>query len=75
MPLAAESADFTPYQTTRMVAKDPEEVLAHGVEEAEILREQIVDRLKDELQKVGLHGCGSFDVAWASRMLYGIRKF
>ena len=23
--------------------------------------EQIVDRLKDELQVVGLHGCGSFD--------------
>src|SRR6266436_5241243 len=33
-----------------------EEVLAHGVEEAEVLRQQVVDRLKDELQKVGLHG-------------------
>ena len=38
------------------------EVLAHSVEEAEILREQIVDRLKDELQEVWLlHGVGSFD--------------
>jgi hypothetical protein len=40
------------------------EVLAHSVEEAEILREQIVDRLKDELQEVWLllHGVGSFDL-------------
>jgi hypothetical protein len=38
--------------------------LAHSVEEAEILREQIVDRLKDELQEVWLllHGVGSFDL-------------
>jgi hypothetical protein len=34
------------------------EILSHTVEEAEILREQVVDRLKDELQKVWLllHG-------------------
>src|SRR5713101_2976661 len=33
-----------------------EEVLAHCVKEAEILREQIVDCLKDVLQEVSLHG-------------------
>src|SRR5258708_23749812 len=43
-----------------------EEVLAHGVEEAEILREQVVDRLKDELQEVSLHRIGSFDVGLPS---------
>ena len=38
-------------------------VLSHRVEEAEILSEEIVDRLKDELEIVGLHGCGSLDAA------------
>src|SRR5260370_833567 len=33
-----------------------EEVLSHSVEEAEILREQVVDCLKDVLQEVSLHG-------------------
>jgi hypothetical protein len=54
----------------------PEEVLAHSVEEAEILREQIVDRLKDELQEVWLlHGVGSFDLGCTSAHAYGMRKF
>ena len=39
------------------------EILAHGVEEAEILREHVVDGLIDELQKVSLHLVGSFDVS------------
>src|ERR1700722_1512514 len=33
-----------------------EEVLSHSVEEAEVLREQVVDCLKDVLQEVSLHG-------------------
>jgi hypothetical protein len=33
----------------------PKQILAHRVEEAEVLREQIVDGLKNELQIVGLH--------------------
>src|SRR5882724_1018692 len=33
-----------------------EKVLSHGVEEVEILREQVVDCLKDVLQEVILHG-------------------
>src|SRR6202022_433621 len=37
-----------------------EEVLSHGVEEAEVLCQKIVDRLIQELEKVGLHGLGSF---------------
>ena len=32
-----------------------EEILAHGVEEAEVLGEQIIDCLKDVLQEIGLH--------------------
>src|SRR5580658_3677345 len=32
-----------------------EKILAHRVEEAEVLGEQIVDRLKDVLQEIGLH--------------------
>src|ERR1700735_2652037 len=32
-----------------------EQVLAHGVEEAEVLGEQVVDRLKDVLEEIGLH--------------------
>src|SRR5580692_2344517 len=32
-----------------------EKILAHGVEEAEVLGEQIVDRLKDVLEEIGLH--------------------
>jgi len=36
------------------------QVLTHGVEEAEVLREQMVDGLKDELQEVVLHRVGSF---------------
>ncbi len=53
-----------------------EQVLAHCVEEAEVLREQIVDRLKDELQEVGLHCVGSFDAGHVvRRTLYGMRKF
>ena len=55
-----------------------EKILAHGVEEAEVLGEQIVDRLKDVLEEIGLHcrqlprrlgvrlhtltACGSFEV-------------
>ncbi len=54
----------------------PEQVLAHSVEEAKILREQIIDRLKDELQKVWLlHGVGSFDLGCTSAHAYGMRKF
>jgi type IV secretion system protein TrbI len=34
----------------------PEEILAHSVEEAEVLGEQGVDRLKDILEEIGLHG-------------------
>jgi len=37
----------------------PKQVLTHGVEEAKILREQVVDGLKDELEVV--HRTGSFD--------------
>jgi hypothetical protein len=52
------------------------EILAHVVEEAEILREQGVDRLKDELQEVWLlHGVGSFDLGCTSEHAYGMRKF
>src|SRR5580700_6975636 len=47
-----------------------EKVLPHGVEEAEILREQVVDRLKDELEKIRLHGLGS-----SKGVSYGMRKF
>src|SRR5580704_4357944 len=32
-----------------------EEVLSHSVEEAEVLREQVVDCMKDVLQEVSLH--------------------
>ena len=39
--------------------KGSEQVLAHCVEEAKVLREQIVDGLKDELEVV--HRSGSFD--------------
>src|SRR5579884_355921 len=39
-----------------------EEVLAHGVEEAEVLRQKVVDRLIQELEEIGLHGLGSFEV-------------
>src|ERR1019366_3252310 len=39
--------------------KGSEQVLPHGVEDAKILREQIVDGLKDELEVV--HRSGSFD--------------
>src|SRR5579862_4509306 len=42
----------------------PEQVLAHGVEEAKILREQVVDGLEDELEVV--HRSGSFDAPGAS---------
>ena len=35
--------------------KHAEQMLAHGIEEAEILGKQIVDGLEDELQKIGLH--------------------
>src|ERR1700694_2143664 len=38
----------------------PAQVLAHGVKQAEVLREQVVDRLKDVLQEVSLHWIGSF---------------
>ena len=57
-----------------------EEILAHSVEEAEVLGEQGVDGLEDVLQIVGLHcrqllrrsgvflrtftECGSFEVNW-----------
>ena len=37
------------------------EVLTHSVEEAEILRQHVVDGLIDELQKIRLHRLGSFD--------------
>src|SRR5712675_3086348 len=52
-----------------------EEVLAHGVEEAEVLREQAVDGLKDILQEIVLHGSGSFDVTGQDDRDYGMRKF
>jgi dissimilatory sulfite reductase (desulfoviridin) alpha/beta subunit len=32
-----------------------EKILAHGVEEAKVLGEQVVDRLKNVLQEIGLH--------------------
>ena len=32
-----------------------EKILAHCVEEAEVLGKQVVDRLKDVLQEIGLH--------------------
>src|SRR6266851_1128490 len=44
--------------------KGPEQVLAHGVEEAKILLEQVVDGLKDELEVV--HRSGSFDASGLS---------
>ncbi len=52
-----------------------EQVLAHGVEEVEVLREQAVDGLKDVLQEIVLHGSGSFDVGFWLIPAYGIRKF
>ena len=52
-----------------------EKVLAHGVEEAEVLREQVVDGLKDVLQEIVLHGSGSFDVTGQDDRDYGMRKF
>ena len=51
-----------------------EEILAHRVEEAEILREQIVDGLKDELQEIGLHGSAPSTLGFTSAA-YGMRKF
>ena len=45
-----------PNQAIRIVANERIEVLAHGVEETEVLGKQVVDRLEDELKKVGLHG-------------------
>ena len=39
LPPAEESADLTPYQTIRIVAKERIQVLPHCVEEAEILSE------------------------------------
>src|SRR6266478_2760603 len=50
-------------------------VLAHGVEEAEVLREQVVDRLKDVLQEVSLHRIGSFDLGLRCPHAHGVRKF
>src|SRR5258708_16475636 len=41
-----------------------EGVLAHGVEEAEVLREQVVDRLKDVLHPVSPPRLPSFHVAF-----------
>jgi hypothetical protein len=32
------------------------EILAHHIEEAEILREQVIDRLEDELEIIHSHG-------------------
>src|ERR1700676_4454802 len=43
-----------------------EEVLSHSVEEAEVLREQVVDCLKDVLQEVSLHG--SAPSTWDHRL-------
>ena len=52
-----------------------EEVLAHGVEEAEVLREQVVDGLKDELQEIG-SACRSAPSTWVLGIPpYGMRKF
>src|ERR1700689_1931258 len=45
--------------------KGSEQVLAHCVEEAKILREQIVDGLIDELEVV--HRSGSFDAPGMSK--------
>src|SRR5260370_24413485 len=50
-----------------------EEVLSHGVEEAEVLCQKIVDRLIQELEKVGLHGLGSFGTGISK--CYGMRQF
>jgi hypothetical protein len=43
-----------------------------GVEEAEVLRLEVVDRLKHELQKIGLHLLGSF--GWRENRC-GLRRF
>ena len=73
---AAARADLTPNQDDKNRGESSKEILAHGVEEAEILREQVVDRLKDELQEVWLlHGVGSFDLGCTSSHAYGMRKF
>src|SRR6266478_6621010 len=54
-----------------------EDVLTHRVEEAEILRKQVIDRLIDELQKVSLHRACSFDTTGngSGALYYGMRKF
>src|SRR5271170_7876449 len=81
-PLADERADLIPYHTMRMVGNErTKQMLAHGVEEAEVLGEQGVDGLEDVLQIVGLHcrqllrrpgvylrtltACGRFEVNWS----------
>src|SRR5579864_1499244 len=51
-----------------------EQVSPHRVEEAKILCEQVVDRLRDKLQEIGLHGqlLRRGDALVAA---YGMRKF
>src|SRR5208283_1287306 len=51
-----------------------EEILAHGVEEAEVLGEQIVDCLKDVLQEIALHGSAPSTLGVYLRVPYGMRK-
>src|SRR6266581_1011866 len=51
--------------------KGTEQVLAHCVKEAKILREQIVDGPKDELKVV--HRLGSFGAGAFACRTYGIR--
>ena len=55
LPLAAERADLIPYQAIKNGGEHAKQVLAHGIEEAEVLRQEIVDRLIHELQEIGLH--------------------
>src|SRR6202040_1345295 len=52
------------------------QVLAHSVEEADVVGEQLADGLKDELEVIGLHGGnGSFGVWVRTKRDYGMRKF
>src|SRR4029077_4641235 len=73
--LAASGGEgrFHPVPNHQDRCKGPEQVLAHGVEEAKILREQVGGGLKDELQVVPRSG--SFDASGLSNSFYGIRKF
>src|SRR5215472_4424347 len=62
MPAASgRQGGFNAKPNDKDCCKRAEQGLAHGIEEAEILGEERVDRLKDKLKIVGVHGCGSFD--------------